>query len=276
MTINSRLQLEDTILATRDMLITRGVELPFELKRRDPKEPGRRRKEKVEDKTYKVTMRHFRKQKKALRDNLEWHYPQRMKVIGTTDYTDLLSDADYNAQLLGMLTQASQDGVLLFAETGVGFPSIDYTLVNTQAAKWASKYSGSLIKGIDATTLASVRGAVSSFVDTPGMTIGDVMRGLGPTFSEDRALMIATTEITNAYAAADNLAALEMQKEFPDLETVKTWWTKNDALVCPICGPVNGETVLLDKNFSNGFFEPAAHPRCRCWRRSTTRFAEVD
>jgi len=40
-------QLHNSTLELRDRLTLMGVPLPFALKRRDPKEPGRRKKEKI-------------------------------------------------------------------------------------------------------------------------------------------------------------------------------------------------------------------------------------
>jgi hypothetical protein len=42
----------------------------------------------------------------------------------------------------------------------------------------------------------------------------------------------------------------------------KQWSTELDGRECEICGPLDGETVLLDADFSDG--EPPIHPNCRC------------
>ena len=274
--------LERTILNTRDWLIARGGDVPFELKRRDPEEPGRERKEKMEDKLYAATMRYFRRQKKGVREILELWYPGRKAIAPPapliTEWDAIFSDDGFQRDLLMLLTTAAQDGVLLFSEFVT--MDIDYTLVNTAAAKWARKHGVKITKYIDATTRKALNEAVATFVETPGYTIGDVMRTLDPIFGESRSMMISTTEITTAYSEADELAGLEMQKEFPDVEVVKTWWTNNDDIVrwCLICWPLHGMTVLMSEFFtteddkSYGLTGPPGHRRCRCWRSTTTRF----
>ncbi|KKK73190.1 hypothetical protein LCGC14_2896280, partial [marine sediment metagenome] len=167
------------------------------------------------------------------------------------------------AQLGKLLTQATRNGIELFGASNV--LQIDYTLTNTRAAEWASEYSFELITDINETTERALKKIFKSFIDTPGMTIGDVVSLLP--YDESRALMIATTEITNAYAEAAQMAGEDLAEEFPDVRVIKQWWTNNDALVCPICGPLHGQVVDIDKMFVNAdlgleFEKPTAHVRC--------------
>jgi len=142
-----------------------------------------------------------------------------------------------------------------------------------------------LITGIDETTLDDVRSAVSMFIQTPGMTIGDTMSAMSITGMqrEMRSLRIAVTEITNAYATAEQLAGEQLQSEFPDVRVIKRWWTNNDDLVCPICGPLHGKIVGIGEKFSTDLGDdnivvnerPPAHPNCRCWLSTTTQIGET-
>ena len=79
------------------------------------------------------------------------------------------------------------------------------------------------------------------------------------TFSEDRARMIAVTEVTRAFAEG-NMAAW---RESGVIER-RRWNTNNDELVCPICGPRHNMVVDMGASF-DGIDNPPAHPRCRCW-----------
>jgi len=172
--------------------------------------------------------------------------------------------------LTRLLVFATTDGVDMFGDL-LPF-DIDYSLTNSEAASCATKYAGELVKGIDETTLEVLRKSVSDFVDTPGMTIGDVMSRLP--YSERRARLIAVTEITNSYAAGEQMAGDALAEQFPGVPVVKTWWTNQDDRVCPICGPVHGQTVDINDAFSNGRQKPSAHPGCRCWVTYTTRLAQ--
>ena len=91
------------------------------------------------------------------------------------------------------------------------------------------------------------------------MTIPQLKKRLIPLFGEKRADLIASTEVTRAYAEG-NLTAW---KETGFTEG-KEWVTANDELVCPLCGPLDGEVVPINGDFSDGTHAPPRHPRCRC------------
>ena len=76
----ARLEITAKINDLRDDLINSGVNLPFALKRRDPIEPGRTEKEKLEDKIFALFMKQFRKQRKIIKDLLGRIGLQRMKT----------------------------------------------------------------------------------------------------------------------------------------------------------------------------------------------------
>ena len=54
-------------------------------------------------------------------------------------------------------------------------------------------------------------------------------------------------------------------------EYASQWVTANDERVCPICGMAHMEIARLGSLFSNGFYRPPAHPKCRCLRRLLVR-----
>ncbi|MEM5774739.1 MAG: phage minor head protein, partial [Anaerolineaceae bacterium] len=240
---------------------------------RDPDEPRREQKESLEDKIVKVLNSRWKRQAVIVQQRLEQRYPMRQKseVVIDLDFLDHDEEIEgLEMALMRLIIFAATDGVEMFA----GFLpfDIDYSLTNAEAASWATQYTGDLIKDIDTTTLKVLRESVTSFVDTPGMTIGDVMSRLP--YSERRARLIAVTEITNAYAAGEQMAGDALAEQFPGVPVVKTWWTNQDDRVCPVCGPVHGQTVDINDAFSNGRQKPSAHPGCRCWVTYTTRLAQ--
>ena len=271
-------QLLDTTLELRDRLPAMGVSLPFAMKRRDPKEPGRRRKEKTEDALYRAFMQHFRQQRKYIKDTLQRIAPERKSMFGyDADYymsqfgDDFWDNPDFIAKLGLILTAAAANGLDIFQDM-INL-EIDYTLVNAEAAEWATKYAGNLITSINKTTKEAVRGIISDFVSTPGMTIGDIVTRLP--YNEPRALMIAVTETTKTYAMAERMAGEALQKEYPDVLVVKRWYTNNDDRVCPLCGPLHMAEVPLKEAFPGGYEQPPAHVRCRCWMSTTTTLGET-
>lgn len=266
----ARMNALSKILDTCDYLENRGInDLP--IKRRDKREPGRRRKEMMEDQAYAAVMRYFRDQKRQVKEILETWYPGRKAELPPelAMFDTVFGNDKFKALMAKLLGDAILDGILLFGETQkIG---IDYTLVNAEAIEWARNYGFDLIKDIDDTSKRVLQKVISSFAETPGMTIGDVVERLP--YTEDRALMIATTEITRVYAEGNAVAGHELQKQFPDVKIVEIWFTNGDELVCDICN-IGGEEVELDKEFSNGFLRPPAHPNCRCWTTTTTALGE--
>lgn len=90
---------------------------------------------------------------------------------------------------------------------------------------------------------------------------------LGPAKAEE----IAVTEITAATSAASGSAMATFGRTSAD----DTWFTEEDARVCPICEPLN----RVKRQKWEGLFPsgPPAHKRCRCWIRyhSEFTFAEL-
>jgi hypothetical protein len=268
--------LATALLDASDFVEARGVPLPF--KRRDPQEPGRREKELAELKLQRAMMRLFRAQAEEIRKWLEKEYPARKQAPASID--ELLVGVDEGDEeainalwvaIFLILADAAMGGIALFASTSV--IGLDYAALNSRAIEFLRTYTFDLFRpGIDATTQQAVREAVTAFIETPGMTIGDVARRLtdpaGAAFSKGRAAMAARTEITRAYAEGQMIAGRELQEQYPDLDIIKTWYTNNDSIVqeCPICWPVHEAEAKLEEPFENGLMSPAeSHPNCRCW-----------
>lgn len=150
---------------------------------------------------------------------------------------------------------------------GYGF---DWTLANERARDWANRYVGELITGIDATTMRRVQAEVSEWV-VNGEPLDSLIADLSGIFGAERAELIASTEVTRAYAEANRLAYRDAGMKY-----IK-WNTAHDERVCPVCAPLNGQVVGIEGRFDgaldddvreqfNARFEiPPAHPRCRCW-----------
>ena len=261
-------QIAAKVSELRDDFRTLGIAVPYSLKRRDPLEPGRKEKEELEDKIFALFMRQFRKQRAFIRDLLN-RVDSTRKAIGDRKpefYLGFLGDDFYTdtkliAGVSKLLTTATEHGIELFGAAST--VQIDYTLTNARAAKWVSKNSFELIKGMTRTTKKALRTIFKSFIDTPGMTIGNVIELLP--FNEARSLMIATTEITRAYATAAQMAGEDLAEEFPEVRVIKRWWTNNDDRVCPICGPLHGTVVDVDQGFNSivgSLVQPPAHVLC--------------
>ncbi len=253
------------VKAAETVLTIKGV-----IGRRDRREPGRLEKELAEARLMRLFRRVWRKHEQRILLSLAM---VKATPAPPLPPIDLSWDDEDEWELIDELTKAVRGGISL-----AGFRQIRPDLVNIKALEYARKYAGQLIKELDRTTLEIVRAAISAFIETPGMTIGDLKNMLP--FGEQRADTIAVTEVTRAYAEGNRVAGREMAKEFPGVPVVKTWFTNNDDLVCDICGPLEGMTVLQDEGFSTeegeGLDGPPAHPNCRCWISYRTDITRLD
>ena len=141
---------------------------------------------------------------------------------------------------------------------------VDPALVNQAAIDWARRYSFDLIRGVNATSQATVEKAVAGFFERP-MTQRELREALAPTFGPVRAEMIATTEVTRA--AVQGEREIVRQLEAQGVRFRKRWQTNEDEHVCPICGPLNDTQADAQGQYAGGFDGPPAHPRCRCYER---------
>ena len=138
---------------------------------------------------------------------------------------------------------------------------VNWELANEAAVEWARRHSTVLVDKFTEVTRDKIRRSVSSSLaagENQGQ-LRDRIMGTGA-FSPDRALLIARTEVTASYAQG-NLAAY---KESGVTEGTM-WNTRNDSLVCAICGPLDGVVVPLGGEFDGAGEGPEAHPGCRCW-----------
>lgn len=237
---------------------------------RDDNEPGVERKMRLQRLIAAAIQRDFRRKSRAVRDLLA-RVPQAAKADTWEDeLVRLLSAPDLERELTRLIGAATLDGVALLGEN-VRI-AVDLSAANVEAATWARKYVGQLLRDANKTTRDLVRRAVAYYVTTPGVTLADAMK-LMP-FDAMRARRIATTEITRAYAQGNQIGADALAEQFSGLRVVKKWWTNRDSRVCPICAPLHGVSVPHDEAFTETddgpVFQPPAHPNCRCWTSFNT------
>jgi Phage Mu protein F like protein len=80
-----------------------------------------------------------------------------------------------------------------------------------------------------------------------------------------RAQLIARTETIRAQELTRHLTWDRLQREGAlPLELVVEWATAEDAKVCELCDPLDGQQVPLGGKFEGGFSHPPRHPACRC------------
>jgi hypothetical protein len=243
--------------------------------RRDKKEPERRQKIKLELRIMRLFRRYFASQRHRLLASIEMYYPNRKAIIDVQPFLfDPAEMQKLEADIMRLLLTGSSAGAGIFGQN-VNL-ALDYSLINADALEWARIHAGELITQIDKATQDTVQQVLSQFIDTPGMTIGDLRNSLP--FGGQRAETIAVTEVTTAYGEGARVAGERLQVEYPDVKVVKKWYTNEDDRVCPLCGPLGDENkwIPLDKPFTvdsktgKAIMNPPRHVKCRCWMASRT------
>jgi len=267
MQLDKQYKVLDTL---HDYLVVKGVPIPEAYKRRDPREPGRTEKERLEDKLMAAFGVYFGEQAKEIRKQI-----RKAIDAGETDPDKIMASIELpqpKKKISGLFLQALLLGLALFIADQEGGPEIDWTETNNDLVGYSIEYVQEMLGYIDETTYKAARKAIERFTDLAheegGITIKDVMDLLP--FTEDRAQMIAIDFVTDAAASAQQKAGEDLKARFPDAEVTKTWHTNRDERVCFICGPLDGDTVLIDRAFFNreaklAIFKPKAHNRGRCW-----------
>ena len=155
----------------------------------------------------------------------------------------------------------------LMDDIGIG---ADLAVISQEALQHSQRYTYDLVTGLTDTTRRLVQESITTYTGTPGMTRGDLVKLLEPAFGEQRANMIAVTEVTRAYSASTN----QYQRMALDagVEMRRVWFTLRDQLVCPICGPLHG---LPEEDWPAQYRDgPPAHPHCRCGSELTVETVE--
>jgi len=242
------------------------LDLPDGYKRRDPKEPGRIIKEAWEDELFKIFRLRFDAQLKMIESYLE---ANPLKAGGGPGTKIPLDHPETDELLLEAFAGMMKDGYQQFMLRQT--LSVSWSQYNEDALFWVDSWVTELTDMIDATTGKRLERELTNFISQEGYTVGDVISGLKESgLDSGRAEDIAINEITRTFAKAEYSAGQQLLAEWPDVKVVKTWYTNNDAMVCPICLPLNEESVLMNDRFSCGEDHPPAHPGCRCWMESRT------
>ena len=181
----------------------------IKLQRRDKREPDREWKEIAQKRIQSIVRRRFKRQKAAV---LEWVQRQVVYTKAPIPPDDLFEDEEWDiedeAAMMHIILWEMGKGAERFSSS-IGM-TFDTSGINVRAAKFARTYLTKWLADLDRTSREIVRNALALFVETPGMTIGDLVKMLP--FNEERALRIAVTETTRIYAKGQMIAARELKE----------------------------------------------------------------
>lgn len=144
---------------------------------------------------------------------------------------------------------------------------------NSRAQAYAKKNAASAVTGINKTTRNEIARIVQNGVDT-GMSYGDIAKAINAKFEQfavpkpqkhiaNRGVLVAVTELANAYCAANYEVGDMLQKS--GVKMMKIWSTMEDNRVSDGCrANQDAGWIELDKPFPSGDMTPPRFPGCRC------------
>lgn len=139
---------------------------------------------------------------------------------------------------------------------------IDAQLLRPNLASFVRREAAFLVTNVTDTTKDAVRSALAETVDAEGVdTVATRIRE-ATAFNRERAKLIARTESTRVLNGAP-LEALQQYGTTTGQGFTKRWIATLDDKVREAHRAMHGETVPVDKPFSNGLMAPG-EPNCRC------------
>jgi len=121
------------------------------------------------------------------------------------------------------------------------------------------------VVGLDPRRAQAVANYRAELVEQGTANVSSLVDRYAARLLRQRGDVIARTEVLGAL----NDGALEAARQarddgFLSGSSLKVWLTTPDDLLCPICEPLDGETVPLESPFSWGGDVPPRHVSCRC------------
>lgn len=195
-------------------------------------------------------------------------------ITDTAGFDDLIKE--YVKQIDAALKAAYEQG---YVDTLVKF---EFSPPNEKALEFLKQYGATEVKYILDTTMEQMRTLLSDAFEKEA-TIGEVAIQLQEKFDEisaGRANTIARTEVLTAVSQGQEQKAQDFKEQFPDRKLMKMWVSAQDDKVRDSHQDVDGESVDIDEDFSNGLKyprQPGAPAEevinCRCTKMT---YAEED
>lgn len=183
------------------------------------------------------------------------------EIAAEIDLSSIEEIADAIGDALGDLSKDTSTRAL--AQVGVDSESELVNQVSNRAVAAAKERAAELVTGIDENTRSMLADIIADGL-AENIGLDEIAANIeeAGAFSEDRADLIARTEVSransdaalDAYTAARDEAGVNVQKE----------WLLG-ANPCPICEENNEAGAIdLDDEFPSGDDAPPAHPNCEC------------
>jgi SPP1 gp7 family putative phage head morphogenesis protein len=173
-------------------------------------------------------------------------------------YLDGASQEAWAKYTTPLLRAAAEDALVATVVPDLG---LDAALLRPHVGAYIQRESAFLITNVTDTTKQAVRDALARTIDDG---IDATVRAIreDTAFGRARARLIGRTETTRVLNGAP-LEALQQYGATTDQTFTKSWLATLDDRVRDEHEAMHGETVPIDKQFSNGLDAPG-EPNCRC------------
>lgn len=224
-------------------------------------------------------LKRFAKAKKRFTaaEAYEWNRIGMMQEAAEPDWDELLDEALLATiqGFLGPLEQFIALAISAGATEVLAQLSITdaFDLPNPRAAGYAENYAAELVSKINDTTKQQLRKIIADGIEQ-GKSYNQIAKELRTRYQQfhtpsplkhiqDRATLIATTELGNAYEAGNEATVKQLQDGGLTMEV--SWLTVNDDRVSDECRSNQAAGwIPFGDAFPSGHQRPLAHPGCRC------------
>lgn len=188
------------------------------------------------------------------------------EIAGSVEFAMVNDIGEDTADDLAAVIAAA--GQAQLAQLGLGTDDGMFGVVNKRAVKAAADQSAELVSNIDDATRSALQDLIAKglangdSIDEIAEAIASMKVGGSNAFGEDRADLIANTEVANA----NSQGALEGAKAAAEngVDLKKVWLIADDGCCDDCQDNSDAGAINLDDDFPSGDSEPTAHPNCRC------------
>lgn len=203
----------------------------------------------------------------AFLKRLAKHKSSFRESISNDTLDELFDNTSQHDNMAAAIQSAVANAVSVGADTLIDQLSVDvvFSLENPRAVEYLDNYGAELVKGLDETSKRLLQDVLANATEQ-GFSYtktAKLIEKLFTDWSKNRAKLIATTEVGNAYQHGNLIVGKDLAASGVAIE--KSWLTRGDDKVDPHC-KANADQGWIDVNdeFSSGVERPLDHPRCRC------------
>lgn len=186
-----------------------------------------------------------------------------MEVAQLLAQKSVANYVDFEVWLIWAGTQGGQAALDKLEVDGI------FRLTNPGLTDFFADYSNLLIEDLDEYSSEWLSSQIVQGKER-GLTPQEIANGIADQsdqFSQMRAERVVMTELAHAMTTVELETARRLEIE------EKIWRTSQDELVCPICLPLDGRRININKRFRavtpknkvSLVQGPPAHPNCRCF-----------